>query len=285
MYRALILAALLVASATSLAAQEREVETRVVVRGDPITAVFVDEEGKSEIVPLGDASGLAWVAAPGKDGHRLRYLDLGAHRRYIGLRLMRLTPELKEHFGVAGEGGAMVSRVHEDTPAERAGIRVGDIITAAAGETIQTTGDLARVIAGLEEDAEVGLELVRDGDTMSLGVVPEERPRTVMNLTPELLERRALLLDRDFDFQELQAPDFEELRKSARKLHDAHVLRLDRYEDVEEALRRLDEYFESDEWKERLDHLESTDWQSVEERMRAVERRLRELEGELADGK
>ena len=48
--------------------------------------------------------------------------------KVLGVGLTDLTPELREHFGVGGDAGVMISRVVEDSPAAKAGLRVGDII-------------------------------------------------------------------------------------------------------------------------------------------------------------
>ena len=110
--------------AVPLAAQEqKKMETRVIINGEDVKAVLVDEEGRAKVLPFGEGSGFAWVHG-GKGDNALRYLDLGGHRRFIGVQLMSLTPELREHFGVPSEAGVMVSKVFEDTPAERAGIEI-----------------------------------------------------------------------------------------------------------------------------------------------------------------
>ncbi len=57
----------------------------------------------------------------------------------------------------------MVSRVEDDSPAARAGVMVGDVLTAVDGERVASSGDLVRQIRRREPDSGVDLELWRDG--------------------------------------------------------------------------------------------------------------------------
>ena len=56
-----------------------------------------------------------------------------------------------------------------------------------------------------------------------------------------------------------------------------------RQEELDDALHALDEYFQSQEWQERLKQLKSLDLDQVQQRMKTLERRLQELERELAE--
>lgn len=253
MYRSLPLLLIATTLALPAAAQEKP-KTRVVIKNAPPT-VIVDDDGKARLLPFGDGHGWAWVGRGDQDGG-LRYLNLGPNRRFIGVQLMNLTPELRQHFGVEGDGGVMVAKILEDTPAERAGIAVGDIITAVDGKSVVSAGDLSRTINDREDGDPVAIEIVRDGRPQRLDVGVELRQRRLMDVTPKIVGD-----------------------------HRAFVQELEDGADVGAVLEQLDHYFQSEDWKERLQHLEATDWGDVEERMKAVERRLRELEDALAEGK
>src|SRR5262245_342061 len=62
----------------------------------------------------------------------------------MGVELLELTPELRVFFGAPEDSGLLVSRVESGSPAERAGIRVGDVIYRAAGEQIEEVDQLVR---------------------------------------------------------------------------------------------------------------------------------------------
>ncbi|MCP2620356.1 PDZ domain-containing protein, partial [Candidatus Aminicenantes bacterium AC-334-K16] len=83
-------------------------------------------------------------------------------RRYIGLYLQELNRELSAHFGVKEGRGLLVSRVEEDSPAARAGLRVGDVIIRADGRRVETVEALSRIIQQKEEGERIEIEFLRD---------------------------------------------------------------------------------------------------------------------------
>jgi membrane-associated protease RseP (regulator of RpoE activity) len=72
---------------------------------------------------------------------------LGGKRGYIGVRTSALSPELREHFGVDRSTGVLVASVEKGSPAEKAGLEVGDIVTAVDGKTVDDGADLRRAVA------------------------------------------------------------------------------------------------------------------------------------------
>jgi serine protease Do len=96
----------------------------------------------------------------------------------LGVGIQDLTPELAEYFGV--KDGVLVTSVTADSPAARAGIKAGDVITAVDGKTIEDSGDLRRATWENEEARELTLGVVRDKKTLSVKVAvepPAERVR------------------------------------------------------------------------------------------------------------
>src|SRR5215475_13923485 len=79
-----------------------------------------------------------------KDGKQKVYEGDGpmVRRGYLGTALMDLTPELRTHFGVPEEAGVMVSRVESGSPAEKAGLKVGDILTRVDGAAVKSSWDV-----------------------------------------------------------------------------------------------------------------------------------------------
>jgi hypothetical protein len=193
-------------------------------------------------------------------------------RRYIGVQLITLTPELRRHFGVPEDRGVMVSKVLEDTPAARAGVEVGDVLVTADDAAIDTAGDVSRVLSTKEPGEDVQIDLWRDGERRELAVAFEERQGAVLDLGAEGPSRTLLLHDRG------RAPiDAQALANKT------IALRAVRQEELDDALRALDEYFQSQEWQERLQQLKNLDLDQVQLRMKTLERRLQELERELAE--
>jgi len=106
-----------------------------------------------------------WSVAPG--------------RPRLGVQLIEATPELRSHLGGTEDAGLLVSKVLADTPAERAGVRVGDLIVAVDGEPVADVGDLVRAL-GERAGRSFGLEVVRDRVRQTLTVdLPDDEERGV----------------------------------------------------------------------------------------------------------
>ncbi len=87
-----------------------------------------------------------------------------------------VTPALARAFGIAQKEGAVVSQVDEGSPADKAGIKVGDVIIAVNGDSIRGSSELRNYIGLLRIDTEIGLDIVRDGKPMKLTAVIEAPP-------------------------------------------------------------------------------------------------------------
>ena len=94
---------------------------------------------------------------------RLRLMVLGRPR--LGVTVNELTDQLAEHFG-ATSGGVLVVEVDEDTPAARAGLKAGDVITRVAGEPVESPAELQRRLARLT--GEVTIDIVRDRQAQTI---------------------------------------------------------------------------------------------------------------------
>jgi serine protease Do len=97
-------------------------------------------------------------------------------RGYIGVGLAALTPVLQQALRLGPSRGALVQNVSPDTPAERAGLRTYDVITAADGRAIKSDEELIRYISSRAPGVPASLEVWRDGGVRSLTVKLTERP-------------------------------------------------------------------------------------------------------------
>lgn len=94
---------------------------------------------------------------------------------FFGVQMNELTRELRVHFGVPEDVGVLVSRVVSDSPAERAGVRVGDVLARVAGEDVTSSRKLRHLILRREHGETVDLEVWRDGRVESLSATLEVR--------------------------------------------------------------------------------------------------------------
>jgi Do/DeqQ family serine protease len=91
-------------------------------------------------------------------------LEFGEVRRgLLGVNIYTITPDIAEAYGVKETQGALVSQVMADSSAEKAGVKVGDIIRKVDGKAINNAQDLRNTIGLKRSGDTVELELLRDG--------------------------------------------------------------------------------------------------------------------------
>lgn len=100
-------------------------------------------------------------------------------RKYIGVYLEELNRELSEFFGVEEGAGLLVSKVGDDSPAQKAGIKVGDVIVEADGKRMESVKELSELIQDKEEGDTIEIEFIRDKKkkTVKVEIAEEERSR------------------------------------------------------------------------------------------------------------
>lgn len=100
------------------------------------------------------------------------------NRRYIGVYLEELNPELSEYFGVREGTGLLVSRLTEGGPAEKAGLKVGDVVVGAAGRRVDSINALIDIVQDAKAGDTIRLDIIREKRKMHLDVaVAEEESR------------------------------------------------------------------------------------------------------------
>ncbi len=95
------------------------------------------------------------------------------NRRRIGVSSIQLTKQLADYFGIADGKGVLVTSVTDDGPAAKAGVRAGDVITAIDGESVDSPGDLSRVI-NRKKEGDVSLTVIRNKQQQTIRVTPKE---------------------------------------------------------------------------------------------------------------
>jgi len=84
-------------------------------------------------------------------------------RGKLGVGIQEITSDLAKSLGLRDARGVLVNSVDPDGPAERAGIRTGDIITAVNGIRVNDANTLRNHIAGTAPDTEITVQILRDG--------------------------------------------------------------------------------------------------------------------------
>ena len=100
-------------------------------------------------------------------------------RGWIGIESQDITPELADSFGLARSSGAIIAGVVRGGPADRAGIRPGDILVAVGGKKVGSTNDMLNLIAQLEPGSKAQMTILRKSREATLGVTVGRRPRQI----------------------------------------------------------------------------------------------------------
>lgn len=87
---------------------------------------------------------------------------------FIGVQIQPVTPDVANAIGLAAAEGALVAKVDADTPAGRAGIKTGDVITALGGQAIKSPRDLSRMVADLSPGQKEHVTVWRQGESREL---------------------------------------------------------------------------------------------------------------------
>lgn len=95
-------------------------------------------------------------------------------RKYIGVYLEEINRELAEHFGVKEGRGLLISKISKDSPVEKAGLKVGDVIIQADGVRIERVRDLSELIQDKGKGDKIKIEFLRDKKKRSVEVEIEE---------------------------------------------------------------------------------------------------------------
>jgi len=92
-------------------------------------------------------------------------------RGYLGVNMQPLSPELARSFGLESSDGALVSNVQKGTPADKAGLKAGDVILKYDGKPIKDGNELPRYVAATPVDKKVRMLIFRDGQKQEVTVV------------------------------------------------------------------------------------------------------------------
>jgi serine protease Do/serine protease DegQ len=102
-------------------------------------------------------------------------IEFGEVRRgQLGVGIQDLTPELAAAFDIETRGGAIVSQVQPDSPADKAGVQAGDVVTAVNGNKMSDASQLRNAVGMLRIGSEITLDLLRDGKPVQLTARVEE---------------------------------------------------------------------------------------------------------------
>ena len=184
---------------------------------------------------------------------------------WLGVSTSRLTSQLRDYFDVEGRYGVLVTEVVDDSPAEKYGLKAGDIIVAVDNRDIYDPRDLSKVIHHYDPDEKVSIHVIRDKREKTIEVTLGQRKAAdfrYFGYTPHEIEIDIPEIDIDIPEIDIEVPDIDipEI--------DIEVPDIDE-EEWEELNERLNE-----EMEERSEELEIK-MEELEEKLEKMEIKLR----------
>ncbi len=106
-------------------------------------------------------------------------------RPWVGIGIQDLTPELKKHFKIREEEGVIINQIYENSPAEKADIKIGDVIQEVDGKKVNDAQALVKEILKKHIGQKIRLGIVRGGKFINIDVETKEMPEKVSGIKEE----------------------------------------------------------------------------------------------------
>lgn len=120
---------------------------------------------------------------PQAQGYSPEVFSFGfSNNRRVGVTTTPLTKQLADFFGISGKQGLLITSVGEDSPASKAGLKAGDVVTEVNGEKVEDAADFVRAL-NRKDEGEVTLTIIRDKSQRTIKVTPERRQAPTFNLS------------------------------------------------------------------------------------------------------
>ena len=106
-------------------------------------------------------------------------------RGWIGVEPQDITPELAQSFGLEKTSGTIIAGVLKGGPAEKAGIKPGDVLLSVADKPVSDTVSMLNLVAQLKPGEQVKMSILRKSREATVEVIIGERPRMKQPALPE----------------------------------------------------------------------------------------------------
>jgi len=122
-----------------------------------------------------------------KGGHPGEAWAFKSEKGRLGLKIQELDGQLAEYFGTSR--GVLVSSVEADSPAARAGLKAGDVVTSIDGKAVAEPSDLIEAVQSADDGATLAIDYTRDKKAQSTKATldkdePSEQPRKRQRVSP-----------------------------------------------------------------------------------------------------
>jgi len=135
---------------------------------------------------------------------------------FLGVKVEKLTDQLREYFNVSDGLGVLVAEVVEESPAEKAGLKAGDVITKIEEREVKNYHDLIRGLNYFDPNDEVEVFYVRDKSKTSVDVKLSEPQDKFEKML--WIDKEDFMHDFDFDIEQFEEIDEEEIELKLEEL-------------------------------------------------------------------
>jgi serine protease Do len=142
------------------------------------TAIIASGQGIGFAIPINLAKGIVTQLKEGGE----------VVRGWLGVGIQDLTDELADYYGLKDQKGVLVTQVFKDDPADKAGIRPNDIITAIDGQSVTTGRELSKIVANTAVGKKTRIDYLRDGKAKSVTVTLAKRVEDEQQITRPVSE-------------------------------------------------------------------------------------------------
>lgn len=110
-------------------------------------------------------------------------------RGWLGVTIQSITPDLAKEFGLKNGKGAVVNDILKGSPAEKAGLKRGDVILEVDGKTVNDAESLRNIVAQREIGSQITIKIIREGKPISLTAKVSELPVEMQETSIEKSEK------------------------------------------------------------------------------------------------
>lgn len=110
-------------------------------------------------------------------------------RGWLGVTIQSITPDLAKEFGLKNGKGAVVNDILKGSPAEKAGLKRGDVILEVDGKTVNDAESLRNIVAQREIGSQITIKIIREGKPISLTAKVSELPMEMQETSIEKPEK------------------------------------------------------------------------------------------------
>ena len=100
-------------------------------------------------------------------------------RPWVGIGLQDITPDLMKFFNLKEKEGALISQVYGESPAEKAGLKVGDVVIEVDGAKIKNSQDVVREVLKKKVGQKVNFVVLREGKRLEISVATAQMPEKI----------------------------------------------------------------------------------------------------------